>query len=509
MPCSEILNNISEIKEQLYRVELNNISKSFGGIAALKNVTLKVKPGEIHAIAGENGAGKSTLMKILSGAYTKDSGETFIDGKEVQIDNTHDSRKYGIGIIYQEFSLVPDLTVAENIFLGDLGRQGFWIKRKDLYPAAAAIIRSIGFTIDPGTRVRKLSIAQQQIIEISKALSEKVKILILDEPSAVLGSHEVGKLFDTLRKLKDENVSILYITHHLDEIFQLADQVTVLKDGTTAGSMAVQDTGKEEIIRLMLGRSLDTMFPERKSSPGEELLAADKISVPGKVDNLSLAVRAGEVIGLAGLVGSGRTETVRALFGVELIASGTVKRNGKKIRIRSPYSAVRAGIGMVPEDRKQHGVILSLSVKQNITLANTSGVSDAFGFIGSGKEKENIIRLIEKLRIKTSGENTMTGNLSGGNQQKVSLAKWINRKCKVLIIDEPTRGVDVGAKVEIYKLINDLAEQGVGIIIVSSETSELMGICDRIVVMRKGTIAGRLDRKDFSEENILRIAIGE
>jgi len=495
-------------KDVLNRVELLNISKSFGGIIALKNVTLKVRSGEIHALLGENGAGKSTLMKILAGAYSKDSGKVLIDGTEVDIRNTHDSKKLGIGIIYQEFSLVPALSVAENIFLNQLPAQGMWIRWRDMNSKAESLIKSLGFNIDPSIKVDKLSIAHQQIVEITKALSEKVSVLILDEPSAVIGPHQIRKLFDTLKLLKEEGVAIIYISHHLSEIFQIADRVSVLKDGISSDTLTVSETDEDTIIELMLGRSLDAMFPSRESVLGEELLKAKAISTGDKVEEVSLSIKAGEVLGIAGLVGSGRTETARAIFAADKREKGEVYLSGKRLNLRSPFDAVKSGIGMVPEDRKKQGIILSFSIKQNISLSDLDRITDPFGFIREQKERNDTLELIGKLSIKALNEKAQASTLSGGNQQKVALAKWINRKCKVMIIDEPTRGVDIGAKVEIYHLINDLSRQGIAIIVISSETSELIGICDRILVMRKGRIMGELGKKDFSEEEILRISIG-
>jgi ribose transport system ATP-binding protein len=490
------------------RVELRNISKSFGGIAALRNVTLKVMPGEIHALVGENGAGKSTLMKILSGAYTKDTGKIFIDDLEVQIRNTHDSKKLGIGIIYQEFSLVPELSVAENVFLNKLDVTGFWMNWSKIRKKAQELINSIGFNIDPSLKAGDLSIAEQQIVEIAKALSENVKVLILDEPSAVLGPQEITKLFDTLKKLKKEGVAIIYISHHLGEIFQIADRITVLKDGTSSGSLLASETDKDSIIKLMLGRSLDKMYPLRDPNIGEEVLKVADISQGEKVKGVSFMIKEGEILGIAGLVGSGRSETVRAIFGADKLEKGRIFLSGREVQLRSPREAVRMGLGMVPEDRKQHGVILSLTIKENISLTNLKGIIDHFGFINAKKEKNNTIELIRKLAIKTDTENQEAGKLSGGNQQKVVLAKWLNRNCRIMILDEPTRGVDVGAKIEIYNLITELSQKGVAIIVISSETSELIGISDRIIVMRKGQIQGNLTKKEFSEESILRLSIG-
>lgn len=490
------------------RVELRNIAKSFGGVAALKDVTLKAMPGEIHALMGENGAGKSTLMKILSGVHQKDKGQIFIDGREVHIRNTFDSRKLGIGIIYQEFSLVPDLSVAENIFLNKLGENGSWLKWDKLRQEADKIIKSIGFTIDPALKAGRLSIAQQQVVEIAKALSENIKVLILDEPSAVLGPAEVLKLFDTLFKLKKDGVAIIYISHHLSEIFKIAGRVTVIKDGVSSETLEVAGTTKEAIIKMMLGRTLHAMFPPRKTVIGKEVLRAENIGFANKVKGVSLRVKEGEVVGIAGLVGSGRTETVRAVFAADKRSDGEVFMYEKKMNFHSPVDAVKHGIGMVPEDRKSQGVILSLPIKENISLANLKGISNRAGFINATKETDNTNELIKKLAIKTPNGDLATGKLSGGNQQKVVLAKWLNTDCKVMIIDEPTRGVDVGAKVEIYSLINDLSDQGVATIVISSETAELMGICDRILVMREGKIQGELSKTEFTEENILRLSIG-
>lgn len=489
------------------RVELRNISKSFGGIAALKNVTLRVLPGEIHALVGENGAGKSTLMKILSGAYTKDTGQIFIDNEEVQIRNTYDSKMLGIGIIYQEFSIVPELSVAENIFLNKLHSTGYWMKWGKLKKNAEELINNIGFSIDPGLRAGDLSIAEQQIVEIAKALSENARILILDEPSAVLGPQEIQKLFETLKRLKSDGVSVIYISHHLGEIFKIADRITVLKDGTTPGNLNVSETDRDSVIRLMLGRSLDTMYPIRESKIGREALKAVDIIRGEKVKGVSLSVNEGEILGIAGLVGSGRTETVRAIFAADKFENGRIVLYGKEIRLKSPVKAVKMGIGMVPEDRKQHGVILSLSVKENISLTNYKSICNQFGFIKAKEERDNTTGLIRKLRIRTENEDQEVSKLSGGNQQKVALAKWLNRDCRVILIDEPTRGVDVGAKVEIYNLMNELSQKGVAIIVISSETSELMGICDRIIVMRKGQVRGELAKQEFSEEGILRFSL--
>lgn len=491
------------------RVDLTGISKSFGGNAALKNVTFRVLQGEIHALVGENGAGKSTLMKVLSGACLKDSGQIFIDGQEVQIKNTHDSKKLGIAIIYQEFSLVPALSVAENIFLSKLNASGSWMKWNRMNKMADELIRSIGFNIDPSRTVEGLSIAQQQIVEIAKALSGNAKILILDEPSAVLGPQEIGKLFSTLLKLRNDGVSIIYISHHIDEIFRIADRITVLKDGCACGVLKTSETGKDSVISLMLGRSLDKMYPGHNTIPGTEALRVTGLCAGNRVFNVSLKINAGEIVGLAGLVGSGRTETARAIFASDRKTKGEIFISGRKINLKNPETAVKAGIGMIPEDRKQSGIILSLSLRENISLTNYKDISGAFHFIKSKKERENSLGIVNRLKIKAGNVDQEAGSLSGGNQQKVVLGKWLNRNCRIFLIDEPTRGIDVGAKVEIYNLLSELTRKGAAVLVISSETSELIGICDRILVMRNGMIAGNLSKSQFSEENILRLALGE
>lgn len=345
-------------------------------------------------------------------------------------------------------------------------------------------------------------------MEIAKALSESVRILILDEPSAVIGPQEIQKLFTTLKKLKEDNVSIIYISHHLSEVFAIADRITVLKDGNSVSSSEVSQTDKDLIIRQMLGRSLETMFPIRKTVTGNDVFNIREINLGEKVKNISFSIKEGEILGIAGLVGSGRTETARAIFAADRPEKGKVILSGKNVIIRSPRDAVKLGIGMVPEDRKQHGVILSLGIKENISLSNIKKITGHFGFVKIGKERNITSELISKLSIRAGGENIPVSNLSGGNQQKVVLAKWLNRNCKVLIIDEPTRGIDIGAKVEIYNLINEISAKGTAIIFISSETAELTGICDRIIVMRKGEIQGELAKDQFSEEEILRLSIG-
>ncbi len=493
--------------DQTYRVELNNISKTFRGIHALRDVSFNVAPGEIHALVGENGAGKSTLMKILSGAYQRDSGSIKIDGKPVEIRNPHDGRRHGVGIIYQEFALATDLTVAENLFLKNLSSGRGFINWPELYQRAQTLTRSVGFEIKPDALVRDLSVAYQQMVEITKEFSENVKILVLDEPTAVLAPGEVEQLFSILRRLKDQGMSFVHITHRLDEVFLIADRITVLKDGEVVGTVQRDEVSKDDIINMMIGRKLSTMYPRRTVAIGREMLKLEHVSDNGAISDISFSVRAGEVLGLAGLVGSGRTDVARAIFGAERIRSGKMWLDGKPVNIRSPRRAVDLGLGLVPEDRKNQGVILGMSIRSNVTMPSIDLVTTAFGIFKSRAERTLVEGLVSKLNIKTGGIDVEVADLSGGNQQKVVLAKWLGKHCKVLILDEPTRGVDVGAKFEIYTLINALAAEGLAIIMISSEMMEVIGMADRVLVMSQGRITGGLEGADITEENILRLSI--
>lgn len=492
---------------ETYQVELLHISKSFRAVRALSNVSFNVKPGEVHALVGENGAGKSTLMKILSGVYRMDHGTIKVEGKPVEIPDPHAGRQLGIGIIYQELALVPDLTVAENILIGGLSRRHGLIDWRDLNRRAGELLAEIGFTqIDPRSRVADLGVAHRQIIEIAKGISENVKVLILDEPTAVLAPREVEHLFVVLRRLRDRGVGLVYISHRLDEIFRIADRITVLKDGAVVRTVLPSEIDQEGLIGLMIGRTLGTMFPARDRAAGEEVLRVDGLRA-GKIHGVSFAVRAGEVFGISGLVGSGRTELLRAIFGADASESGTVAVAGHVLRVATPRDAVRGGIGLVPENRKDDGLILTMPVRHNITLPSIRQVSDALGIIRRRAETSIAESLVSRLRIKTRNVEAEVADLSGGNQQKVVLAKWLSANCKVLLLDEPTRGVDVGARVEIYGLINDLAASGMAVVVVSSDMMEVIGLCDRIAVMSHGTLTGVLEGREISEENIMRLSI--
>jgi ribose transport system ATP-binding protein len=491
-----------------YRVELLHIGKSFNGVPALKDVSLQAKRGEIHALLGENGAGKSTLMKVLSGAHQKDSGSIRIDGQPVAINNPDDSKRLGIGIIYQEFSLVPALSVADNIYLDHLSKGSLWVRSKALNRQAQTLLTGLGFGIDPRALVSDLSVAHQQVVEIAKALSASLNVLILDEPTAVLAPEETRRLFAVLHNLKQQGVTIIYISHRLEEIFQIADRITVIKDGASVKTVDTKAIDQDALIRLMIGRTVDTLFEKRTAPLGDELLRVENLS-NNHLHTISFSLRAGEVLGITGLVGSGRTELLRAIFGADPSHSGSrVFVGGQRVHPNSPIDGVRAGMGFLSEDRKRNGVILPMSIRENTTLANLVRVSNRLGFINQQAERNLADSLIQRLAIRTADPNNPVATLSGGNQQKVAFAKWLTRRGKLMLIDEPTRGVDVGAKTEIYKIINQLTQEGYGILVVSSEMIEVMGLSDRILVMREGHLQGEVQKPNFSEENLLRLSIG-
>lgn len=491
-------------------LEMRGIAKAYPGVVALHSVDFSVRPGEVHALIGENGAGKSTLMKILAGADTKDSGQIFIDGKESHIDTPQEAMRLGVSIIYQEFNLVPYMNAAENIFLGrepasvvpgliDFGR---------MYSDAEKIIDELGVALDVRTPMNHLSVAQQQMVEIAKATSRKSRIIAMDEPSATLTDHELENLFGLIRRLKAEGVSIIYISHRLEEIFEIADRVTVLRDGELVATKDIAETNRADIIRMMVGRELSDSIPKIAAEARDVALEVRNLNRAGVLHDINFQVRSGEILGIAGLVGAGRTEVARAIFGADPIDSGQIIMNGKPVTIHSPRRAISLGVGLVSEDRKALGLVLGMAVRENISLANL-GVLSRLGFIKRRKEREIAESYVKDVLIKTPSIEQAVQNLSGGNQQKVVLAKWLFTKSKVLIFDEPTRGIDVGAKTEIYQLMNRLAAQGVAIIMISSELPEVIGMSDRILVMHDGRIAGELSGKDATQERIMGLATGE
>ena len=492
--------------EDRYRVRMEGIKKSFGGVKALSGVSLAVRPGEIHALVGENGAGKSTLMKILSGAYQKDEGTIEIDGVPVEIGSPRRGKELGVGIIYQEFELAGDLTVAENIFLDRLS-SGKLIDWKRLYEKAEAVLHSLNFDINVKSRVQDLSVAYQQVVEIAKVLSQNAKILILDEPTAVLSPKETAALFETLNKLRSEGVSVIYISHRMEEIFQIADSITIMRDGEVTGTGRRDQMEMNQVIELMIGRKLSTMFPPRAVEMGEEILRVEELEGEA-FRRISFSVRRGEVLGISGLVGSGRSEIVRAIFGADRKKSGKVYLNGQEVTIHSPKDAVKLGIGLIPENRKEQGLVLDFAIKHNITMPNIRSVRGFLGVIRQGQENRLAQSLVEKLTVKTDSIDAAVHQLSGGNQQKVVLAKWFNTDSQVIIFDEPTRGVDVGAKIEIYNLINEFAKRNLGVIIISSELNEIIGMCDRTIVIDNGEKKGELKKEELSELNIMKLAVG-
>jgi ribose transport system ATP-binding protein len=487
-------------------LEMKGIGKTFPGVKALQGVSLTVREGQVHALLGENGAGKSTLIKILSGAYTKDEGQIFFEGKPVEIRAPQDAQALGISTIYQEFNLARDLTIAENIFLGHLPKKGFAVDWDKVKAGSREILNTLGVDLPVDTMVSTLSVAEQQLVEIAKSLNRQTRILIMDEPSAVLGEKDLDKLFQVVRSLQARGIGIIYISHRLKEIFELADEVTVLKDGRYIDTKLVSEVTMDDLVKLMIGRDLKDVYPKRDPAPGEVLLEVNNISRSKLVHDVSFKLHAGEIIGFAGITGSGRTELVRTIFGADPFR-GEMKVMGKPYRPHSPAEAIKHGIALVTEDRKAQGLLLKQSVAINTTVSGLSRLT-RFGIIQLGRERALVKKMIQELSIKTPGPNFIVVNMSGGNQQKVILARWLSVGTKILIMDEPTRGIDVGSKSEIYQIMHELTKQGVGVIMISSELPEVLGMSDRIMVMRQGTIVKELSRAEASEEVVMKYAVG-
>lgn len=490
-----------------YILEMKNISKQFPGVKALNNVNLNIKKGEVHVLVGENGAGKSTLMKILNGVYSKDSGEIVFKGKPIQIRNPREAQEAGISIIYQELNLIPKLSIAENIFLGrePLKKNGL-IDWKMVYKETEVLLKKLEIDLDPRTKINRLGIAQQQMIEIAKALSFKSDIIVMDEPTSALTDKEINKLFAVIRQLKESGVAIIYISHRLEEIKQIGDRLTVLRDGNYIGTYEVKDIDIDTIIQLMVGRKVDEKYPKETAEISDIVLEVRNLN-NAKLKNISFRLKKGEILGLAGLMGAGRTELARAIFGVDPINSGDIYINGIKKNISSPLDAIKNGIGLLPEDRRTQGLIQKMNVLENITLPNLNSFVDRI-FINKKREINKSIEFIEQVNIRTPSPLAKVRFLSGGNQQKVVLAKWLCANVEIIIFDEPTRGIDVGAKVEIYKLICNMAKSGKAILLISSELPEVLGMCDRILVMHEGKITGELSRQEATQEKILSYATG-
>lgn len=488
-------------------LEMKNITKAFPGVLALDNVNLRLEKGEVKALVGENGAGKSTLIKILTGAYIPDNGEIRVFGQTFHKMTPILSERLGISAVYQNLILAGHLTVLENVLMGIEPSFAGFLRKREMEKRVEEILERIGYrgVIRPYQRVRDLSAAQQGMVAIARALSRNARIFIFDEPTAVLAEKEVKELFRVIRQLKDEGMSVIYISHRLEEIFELCDNVLVLKDGRVVGEKSVKETTEDELIRMMVGREVrkDLYDPNRKI--GNVILKVEELRNE-KLNGCSFEAREGEIVGIYGLVGSGRTELARALFGADPIMSGKIYLNGVEVKIKNPRRAIKMGLGLIPEDRREQGLALKLSVKVNVNLPIYRKIG-RLGFIKLSEEKKTAEHYVKVLSIKTPHINQIVANLSGGNQQKVVLAKWLASQSRIFIMDEPTNGIDVGAKQEIYDLINKLAREGAGVVFISSYMPELMAVCDRILVMRDGRIVANLNREEFDEEKILSFAI--
>ena len=486
-------------------VRLQGVSKEFPGVKAVDGVDLEILPGEVHAVAGENGAGKSTLMKILSQVERPTEGEVKISGEPVAFRGPGYAQALGVAMVYQEFALAPHLSVAENLFLGrEPVRAGFVNRRKEK-ERAVELLGRVGLEVDPGRLVSSLTVAEQQRVEIAKALAIEAKVLILDEPTATLAEKEIEGLFEVIQNLTSRGIAILYISHRLDEIFRIADRVTVMRDGKVVDTVPASELDEEKLVRLMVGREVGNLYPKPEAEIGDMVLRVSGISRGTVLQDCSFEVRSGEILGFAGLVGAGRTELARAVFGADPVDSGTVELEGREIKIKDPQAAIEAGIGYLTEDRKGEGLALQLGVAQNITLAH---VPARAGFLDLGAELRTARRRRDELNIRTPSIRRRVQVLSGGNQQKVVVAKWLETRAKVLFFDEPARGIDVGAKAEMFGLIGDLAKEGRAIVLISSYLPELLNMCDRILVMREGRVAGTLSREEFSEERVIALATG-
>jgi len=489
-------------------LRMTGITKSFPGVMALQDVDLEINEGEVHAIVGENGAGKSTLMKILAGFYQPDKGEIEVGGRKATHWTPREARSRGIGMIYQELNLVPDLSVAENISLGAMPRRGPFVDYRAMNAKAAAVLDELDTDIDPGARLGDLSISQQQLVEIAKVVARQPNVVVFDEPTSSLGDKETRVLFDVITKMRDRGIAIIYISHRLQEVMEIGNRVTVLRDGRHVETRDVVGITPDEMVRLMVGRDLSEMFPKFELELGEQVLAVSGASRAGQFDSVTLDVRKHEIVGLAGLVGSGRTEVARALFGLDPLEEGTITLAGKTVKIRSPRQGVAAGVALVPEDRKGQGIIPGLSVRENFTLPVITRITNAL-LIFLGKERKIVTELADRLKVNPPQVERPLNVFSGGNQQKVVLGKWLLSEPKLLILDEPTRGVDVGAKADIHHIIGEFAQDGGGVLMISSELPELLAVCDRIFVLHEGVIAAEIYRADATEESVMRAATGQ
>ena len=493
---------------QEYYLKMSGITKQFPGVRALDGVDFMLRQGEVHAIVGENGAGKSTLMNMLGGTLTPDSGSIELDGRAVSIAGPGESLRLGIGFVHQESNLLGNLTVLENVFLAREIRKGGCLDRRAMRREILGVNERLGYRLDPDAVVGALPLAEQQCVEITRALLAKPRILILDEPTAALDDSEVARLFGIVRKLRDEGVAVIYISHRLDEIFQLADRITVLKDGKLVGVRGVKDITKDEVISMMVGRVLEDIYPRRDDiAPGETLLEVENLTVPGSVKGVSFQVKAGEIVGLGGLEGQGQRDAVRAIFGDVPFTEGRITANGLVLKSRGIRGRIRRGVAYVTHDRRGEGLILHESVRRNSALASLYRRSRA-GFVKAGQERAAVEENVEKMQIKVSSIEQKASTLSGGNQQKVMLARWLMTQPRVLMIDEPTKGVDVGARMSVYRIIDQLTREGIAILMLTSDMMELIGLSDRVLVFYEGRITGELKRGEATEEKIMLAASG-
>lgn len=492
------------------KIEMKGIDKAFGSNQVLKDAGFVLDTGEVHALMGENGAGKSTLMKILTGVYTRDAGTVTVDGQEVTYKNPQEAEKAGIVFIQQELNVLFDLTVEENLFLGKEIQKGLGIcDRKAMRQKAEEVLNRLGVKIPTDKVMSELSVGQQQMIEICKALMVDAKVIIMDEPTAALTQSETEVLFEVIHSLRKKGVSMVYISHRMEEIFELCDRISVLRDGTYIGTKKIPETNMDEIVKMMIGREIGERYPKRNCKLGEEVFRVEGLTKEGVFQDVRFSVRAGEVLGVSGLMGAGRTEIMQAIFGNLPYEKGTLYINGKQAVIKNPRQAIRQGIGFITEDRKTEGLMLEESIVKNISLANLGRVSGRKGMVISKKQEDELVsKAIEELHIRCFGPGHECNNLSGGNQQKVVFAKWIYTEPKILILDEPTRGVDIGAKKEIYNIINELAEKGVAVIMVSSELPEVLGMSDRIMVVREGLVRGIIEKEEADQMKIMTLATG-
>lgn len=492
-----------------YVLELKNISKSFPGVKALEDVSLKIKPASIHALIGENGAGKSTLMKCLFGIYKPDAGDIVFQGEKVEFKGPHESIKQGISMIHQELTPLKDRTVAQNIFVGREPYSFlFMTDNKKIVEDTTKLFEKLKIEINPNTKMGDLTVAKMQLVEIAKAVSYDSKIVVMDEPSSSLTISETELLFEIIRQLKKDGVSIIFITHKMNEVFEIADEVTVLRDGKLIKNMPIEDTDENQLVSLMVGREMNEMFPKKYCPIGDVVLKVDNLSCEGVFQDVSFEVRSGEILGFAGLIGAGRTEIMETIFGIRKKSSGRIVIKGKEVDIKDPADAIKNGLGMVTEDRRGTGIIPQSSVEYNIVIANLLAYLSKLRCLYLKKMRKDAKEYAEKLKVKTPSINTKIANLSGGNQQKALVAKWLLTSPDILVVDEPTRGIDVGAKAEIHGFISQLAAEGKAILIVSSEMTEILSVSDRIVVMHEGSMTGILDRAEFDQETIMNYATG-